>query len=261
MAKELEGKWALVSGASSGIGAELARELAARGARLVLVSRRTEKMEALARDIQALGMTEIHVVSADLAEKGAPERLLKALESRGIEVSILVNNAGFGAYGPFETISAEIEDAMLDLDIKAVARMTRLFVPAMRAAGFGRILLTASTAAFQPTPLYASYAAAKAFVLSYGLALRSELAGTGVSVTVLSPGVTRTAFHTVAGHEDNAFKRATMMEAAPVARAAVSALLRGRAEIVPGAVNKLSAFGVRFLPRPAQAAMAKRLMS
>ncbi|HET7839355.1 MAG TPA: SDR family oxidoreductase [Rectinemataceae bacterium] len=261
MAKELEGRWALVSGASSGIGAELARELASRGSKLVLVSRRTEKMEALAREIQALGMIEIHVVSADLTERGAPERLLKVLESRGIEVSILANNAGFGAYGPFDSIPAEVEAAMLDLDIKAIVGLTRLFAGPMRKAGWGRILLTASTAAYQPTPLYASYAAAKAFVLSYGLAVRSELEGTGVSVTVLSPGVTRTAFHSVAGHEDNAFKRATMMEARPVARAAVTALLRCRPEVVPGAVNKLSAFGVRFLSRPAQASMAKRLMS
>jgi short-subunit dehydrogenase len=261
MPKELEGKWALVSGASSGIGAELARELAVRGARLVLVSRRTEKMEALARDLQSCGMSDVFVASADLAEKGAPERLLKALESRGIEVSVLVNNAGFGAYGPFETIPADVEEAMLDLDIKAVARMTRLFVPAMRAAGYGRILLTASTAAYQPTPLYASYAAAKAFVLSYGVAIRQELRGTGVSVTVLSPGVTRTEFHKVAGHEDNAFKRVTMMEAPAVAKAAVEALLRGRAIVMPGALNRALAFSAALVPRTTQAAMAQRLMS
>jgi len=257
----VKGKWALVTGASSGIGAEMARELAARGMNLVLVARRRETLASLGSELKKQHGVEIQVESSDLARIGEPERLSQDLHARGIMVSVLVNNAGFGAYGTFDSIDPATEQMMLDLDVKALVSLTRLFVGPMRSAGFGRILLTASTGAYQPTPLYACYSAAKAFVLSYGHAIRRELAGTGVSVTVLSPGVTRTEFHRVAGHESNAFKRATMMEAVPVARAAIRALLRGKAEIVTGFVNKALVFSVRLVPRTAQAAMAARLMS
>jgi uncharacterized protein len=259
--QEVKGKWALVTGASSGIGREMARELAARGVHLVLVARRREALESLAAEVKKQHGVDVVVEAADLARAGEPERLFEALRARKIAVSILVNNAGFGAYGNFDCIDAGTEEMMLDLDIKALVRMTRLFVGPMRAAGHGRVLLTASTGAYQPTPLYASYGAAKAFVLSYGHAVRRELRGTGVTVTVLSPGVTRTEFHRVAGHESNPFKRATIMDASPVAKAAVAALLRGRAEIVTGLVNKALVFSVRFLPRTAQAAMAARVMA
>jgi short-subunit dehydrogenase len=258
--REVRGKWALVTGASSGIGAEIARDLAARGANLVLAARRREALDALASELRRGGV-EVMVEPADLAKPGEPERLFEVVGSRGITVSILVNNAGFGAYGPFDSIETATEEAMLDLDIKALVRLTRLFVGPMRTAGFGRILLTASTGAYQPTPLYAAYSASKAFVLSYGHAIRRELRGSGVTVTVLSPGVTRTEFHRVAGHEKNPYKAATMMEAAPVARAAARALLDGKAEIVTGLVNKVLVFSVRLVPRTMQAAMAAGLMS
>jgi hypothetical protein len=261
MAQDVVGIWALVTGASSGLGAEMARELAAHGANLVLVSRRRETMDSLAAELRKQHGVETLVETSDLAKNGEPERIFESLCSKGVTVSVLVNNAGFGAYGPFDSIDARTEESMLDLNVKALARMTRLFVGPMRAAGFGRILLTASTGAYQPTPLYASYSAAKAFVLSYGHAVRRELRGTGITLTVLSPGVTRTDFHRVSGHETNAFKRATMMEAAPVARAAIRALLRGRAEIVPGLLNKVTVFGARFTSRPAAAGIAARLMA
>ena len=261
VAGDIKGKWALVTGASSGIGAEVARQLAARGANLVLVARRREALDTLAGEVKKREGVEVQVEPSDVAKPGEPERLFELLRSRGITISILINNAGFGAYGPFDSIDASTEEAMLDLDVKALVRLTRLFVAPMRAAGFGRILLTASTGAYQPTPLYATYSAAKAFVLSYGHAIRRELAGSGVSVTVLSPGVTRTEFHRVAGHEDNAFKRATMMEVGPVVREAVHALLRGRGEIVPGFLNKAMVMFMRFVPRGAQAALAAAVMA
>jgi short-subunit dehydrogenase len=257
---EIKGMWALVTGASSGIGTEIARELAQRGVNLVLVARRQEALEALAADIRNTGV-EVIVEPRDLIRPGEPERLFEALASRNVPIAILINNAGFGAYGRFDEIDARTEESMLDLDIKVVVRLTRLFAVPMRAAGFGRILLTASTGAYQPTPRYASYSAAKAFVLSYGHAVRRELRGTGVTLTVLSPGVTRTEFHRVAGHESNPFKAATMMEVAPVARAATAALLRGKAEIVTGLLNKILVFSVRLFPRPLQAATADRLMA
>jgi len=259
VAEKVRGKWALVTGASSGIGAEVARELAARGINVVLAARRREALDALSVELRSAGV-QARVEPVDLAHTGEPERLFDTLRAAGITVSILVNNAGFGAYGAFDAIDAATEEAMLDLDVKALARVTRLAVGPMRAKRFGRILLTASTGAYQPTPLYATYSAAKAFVLSYGHAIRRELRGTGVTVTVLSPGVTRTEFHKVAGQVTNRFKAVTMMEVGPVARAATRALLRGRAEIVTGFINKVLVFTIRLVPRAAAAAMAQRLM-
>jgi hypothetical protein len=182
-------------------------------------------------------------------------------EDGGVAVSLLANNAGFGMYGAFDAIDPATEESMIDLDIKALVRLTRLFAPRMREAGFGRILLTASVGAYSPGPLYAVYYAAKAFVMSYGLAVRHELKGSGVTVTVLSPGAVKTAFHRVAGHEKNRFKERTGMEAATVGRAAVLGMLRGKAEVVPGFVTKLLVFSTRLVPRPVQAAMAGGLMA
>ncbi len=260
MKKQLSGRWALVTGASSGIGELLAVELAGHGANLVLVARRREALDSLAARIKERCGVQTHVEAADLGLPGEPERIFESLRSRGIRVAVLVNNAGFAAHGIFDSIDARTEEALIDVNAKAVVRMTRLFASPMRAAGFGRILMTASVGAYSPAPLYAVYSAAKAFVLSYGLAVRSELRGTGVSVTVLSPGVVRTDFHRVAGHETNRFKQATGMEAAPVARAAVRGLLRGKAEVVPGFINKILVFTTRLVPRPSQAAMAGGFM-
>jgi short-subunit dehydrogenase len=230
----IRGKWALITGASSGIGAEIARELAGRGANLILAARRRGPMDELAAGLVKHGI-QVVVEPCDLGRVHEPERL-------------------------FDSIDVVTEESMVDLNVKALTRLTRLFVAPMRAAGFGRILLTASTGAYQPSPLYATYSATKAFVLSYGHAIRRELRGTGVTVTVLSPGVTRTDFHRISGLETNAFKRATMMEAAPVAHRAVRALIRGRAEVVTGLLNKAMAFSARLMPRTVAAGIAARAM-
>ena len=261
MKKELGGKWAVVTGASSGIGIVLAQELAARGADLVLVARRRDALEAVAARIRAAYGTQVRVETADLARDREPERLAEALHRDGIAVSVLANNAGFGAYGAFDAVDAATETAMIDLDITALVRLTRLFAPRMRETGFGRILLTASVGAYSPGPLYAVYCAAKAFVVSYGLAVRHELRGTGVTVTVLSPGVVKTEFHAVAGHTENRFKERTGMEAGPVGRAAVRGMLRGKAEVVPGFLTKVLVFSTRLAPRPFLARMSGGLMS
>lgn len=261
MKKELSGRWALVTGASSGIGVVLADELAARGADLVLVARRREALEEVAARVRTEHSVQVRVEIADLARPGEPERLFASVQKSGIEIAVLANNAGFGTYGTFDTIEAATEEAMIDLNVKAIVRLTRLFVPRMRAAGFGRILLTASIGAYSPGPLYAVYCAAKAFVLNYGIAIRHELHGTGVTVTVLSPGVVKTEFHRVAGHEKNRFKERTGMEAGPVGRAGVRGMLHGKAEVIPGFLTKLLAISTRFAPRPVQAAMSGRLMA
>jgi hypothetical protein len=251
----------MVTGGSSGIGIVLAEELAARGADLVLVARRREALEEVAARIRAAHGIQVRVERADLGQTGEPERLAESLRNSGIAVSVLANNAGFGAHGAFDTIPVSTDAAMIDLDITALVRLTRLFVPQMRAAGFGRILLTASVGAYSPGPWYAVYSAAKAFVVSYGLAVRHELRGTGVTVTVLSPGVVKTGFHEVAGHTKNRFKERTGMESGPVGRAAVRGLLRGKAEVVPGVVTKILVFSTRLFPRQFLASMSGGLMS
>jgi uncharacterized protein len=261
MKRELAGRWAVVTGASSGIGIVLADELAARGADLVLVARRREALEKVAARISAAHGIQVRVETADLAQAGEPERLAESLRRNGIAVSLLANNAGFAAYGSFDSIDLSTETAMIDLDIKALVRLTRLFAPPMRTAGFGRILFTASVGAYSPGPLYAVYSAAKAFVLSYGHAVRHELRGTGVTVTILSPGIVKTEFHGVAGHTENRFKERTGMEAGPVGRAAVRGLLRGKAEVVPGFLTKILVFSTRLAPRTLQASMSGSLMS
>ena len=228
---------------------------------MVLVARKLDALQSLAKQISAEYGVETRVETADLGRAGEPERLFEVLRESNINVSVLANNAGYGTYGIFDTIEMTTEEGMIELDVKAVARMTRLFAQPMRAAGFGRILLTGSVGGYLPSPLYAVYCACKAFVLSYGVAIRHELRGSGVTVSVLSPGVVKTAFHRVAGHETNRFKERTGMEAAPVARAAVAGLLRGKAEIVPGFVNKAFVFATRLAPRPLLAAAASRTMS
>jgi hypothetical protein len=238
----------------------LAEELARRGAGLILVARRTEALEELAGRLRTEHGVQAQVHAADLSKAGEPERLFESTRKSGIEVAVLANNAGYGAYGTFESIDPAVEEGMIDLDIKAVLRLTRLFIPGMRTAGFGRVLLTASFGAFSPGPLYAVYSAAKAFVLSYGIAIRHELRGTGVTVTILSPGIVRTEFHRVAGHTKNRFKERTGMQAGAVGRAAIRALLSGKAEVVPGLLTKVLVFSTRLFPRPVQAAIAARLM-
>ncbi len=261
MNTKADATWALVTGASSGIGLEMAKELASQGMKLVLVARRKEALDSLAAELKVRG-TEAIVEPADLSKPGEPERLFASLAARKIAVSVLVNNAGFGSYGPFDAIDPSVEEGMIDLNIKALVRMTRLFVAPMRAAGFGRLLFVSSIAAFQPSPGYTTYSATKSFVMSYALAARRELRNAGVSVTVLYPGVTATEFHDIAQDalHKSAFKRATAMSAQAVAKAAIRGLLSGKPEVAPGFANKLMIFSNRFVPRTLAAAIAGKLM-
>ena len=261
MTPDLHGRTALVTGASSGLGADFARELARRGADLVLVARRRERLEALAKELSQAHGRQAHVVAMDLGEEDAPARLHARTREMGLEVDVLVNNAGFGIYGPFLDIPWERERAMLRLDVEALVQLTKLYGRDMVARDRGWILQVASIGAFQPSPTYASYSAAKAFVLSFGEALAYELRRTKVRVCVVSPGVTETEFLEVAGQQRTLYQRMTMMKSADVARAGVKALLRGRASCVPGVVNKVPAFLMRLTPRRGAAAMANLTMN
>lgn len=256
----LRGRWALVTGASSGLGADLARELAARGCNLVLVARREERLQAVQAEIQAAHTVQVSVLTADLSEADAPARLFARLGEAGRQIDVLVNNAGSGLYGPFLETPWQRERDMLMLDILAVAHLTKLFLPGMVQRGTGGVLFVASIGAYQPSPLYASYSAAKSYVLHLGEALNYELRGSGVHCTVLSPGVTRTEFHAVAGQQFNRYQRLAAMDSATVARTGIRALRRGQPSVVAGRMNALSVWANRLLPRRASAAVAEWVM-
>jgi hypothetical protein len=262
MIDELKGRTALVTGASSGLGVDFARELASRGADLVLVARREARLEEVAKEIREKAKVRVDVMAADLADEAARQQLYERTEGAGRAIDVLVNNAGFGLHGWLADVPWERLHEMLEVDIVALTHLTRLYVPPMVARKLGRILQVSSIGAFQPSPGYAAYSAAKAYVLSFGTALREELAGTGVSCTVVCPGVTATEFLQVAGQaEGTPYQRRMMMASAEVARAGVKAMLAGRADVTPGAFNKLGAFTMRFLSRATAARLARSLTS
>jgi len=258
---ELKGKWALVTGASSGLGTSFAHRLAARGANLILVARREERLNAVRAGIMERFAVEVEVIPMDLTAHDAPAVLHERITGAGRQVDVLVNNAGFGAFGTFLDIPWEKERTMLELDIVALVHMTRLFAKDMVARGSGWILQVASTGAYQPTPLFASYAAAKSFVLNFGEAIHYELRGTGVSCTVLSPGVTRTEFHEVAGQSYGLYHRVTAMDPDRVAEIGIRAMLKRKPSVVAGRLNALFAWGAsRIMPRRMVLSLAYRLM-
>jgi short-subunit dehydrogenase len=258
---ELRGRRALVTGASSGLGADFARVLAEQGCHVVLVARRAERLEALAKELRERHGVEVHTLAMSLSEPEAAQALHARVAGLGLEIDVLVNNAGFGVFGEFLAVPWEREREMLQLDVLAVVHLSKLFGAEMVRRGRGWILQVASIGAYQPTPSYATYSAAKAFVLSFGEALAFELRKTGVKVTVVSPGVTRTEFLQVSGQKPTLYQRTAMMESADVARAGIRALLRGKPSTVPGFVNKVPAFLMRFTPRRLQARMAHATMT
>ena len=243
MAAEFAGRWALVTGASAGIGAALARELARQGAKLILTARRADRLEALAAELRGQG-TEVRIVTADLNERGGPQAIRDA--TAGMDVDVLVNNAGLGQYGAFVSSGLEQELSQVRVNCEAVVHLTRLFAPAMVERRRGWILVVASTASFQPVPYLSTYAATKAFDRFFAEALAAELAASGVRVTALCPGPTESEFFEVAGAAK--FRARGVQSVEQVARRAVDALRRGRRVIVPNASGRLSAMAVRFLP-------------
>ena len=245
LAREFDGKWALVTGASAGIGVALVRELARRGARLILTARRTGRMEALAAELAVQG-TETRIVTADLNDPAAPQQIYDATEGAGLTVDILINNAGLGHYGAFHTSPPEQELGMVRVNCEAVVRLSRLFVPRMVERRRGWVLVVASTASFQPLPYLATYAATKVFDRFFALGLAEEVARYGIKVTALCPGTTESEFFEVAGA--SIFRKRKLQSAEEVAQRGVDALLRGRRTLLPKPSGRLTAFAVRFLP-------------
>ncbi|MCR6655324.1 MAG: SDR family oxidoreductase [Opitutus sp.] len=253
-------KTVLVTGASSGIGYELAREFARNGHDLVLVAPSETELNTIAEDFIRDHNIDVTVVAADLRESEAPDEVFDQLEASGIEVDILVNNAGFGARGKFHEITLEKDIGMIRLNIEAVVRLTKLFLPPMLERGHGRILNVASIAGFEPGPMLAVYHASKAFVLSLTEALATELEDTGVTATALCPGPTDTDFFPKAGMvETNAFQKANVMAPQEVATLAYPALMRAERVFVPGAMNKAMVFARRISPIGAQAKMNEKM--
>jgi len=238
-------EWALITGASAGIGLELARLFAADGFNVILVSRNRPRLEQLAAELQSRHGISAKVLAKDLSSLAAPEELFDAL--RDTPVSILVNNAGFGWRGQFTKgeISRSLE--MMHVNMDAVAELTHRFEPPMLARRAGRILNVASTAAFQPGPFTTIYFATKAFVYSFSCALAEELAGTGVTVTAFCPGATRTEFHERAGMQPS-LRHWFSMDADKVARIGYRGLMRGKRIVIPGLLNKITSALAKAAP-------------
>ena len=240
---------ALITGASEGIGQELAKCFARRKHPLVLVARGEEKLKRLAAEISSVHGVRVSCIARDLSDPdGAPE-LHGKVEELGLEIGFLVNNAGAGTYGLFAETDLGRELRMMQLNMASVTALTKLFLPGMLKRRRGGILNVASTAAFQPGPLMAVYYASKAYVLSFSEALANELKGTGVSVSVLCPGPTRSGFQGSAGMESSKLFRRGVMDASDVAEIAYRGLMKGKTTIIPGFRNKILAFSVRLGPR------------
>jgi short-subunit dehydrogenase len=252
---------ALVTGASAGIGAELAHELARHGHDLVLTARRVPPMQVVAEELRRTG-AEATVIAADLSRPGAALALVTDLDGRGLEIDALINNAGFGAAGRFARMDPGRLGDMLQVNIVALTELTRLLLPGMVDRGYGRVLLVASVAGFQPGPHMAAYFASKAYVLSLGEALAYELRGTGVTVTTLCPGATATEFFDVAGAANSIMARRLrrMMPAEDVARRGIRGMMSGKRVVITGAMNRVTALAGRYAPRPIVLPVTERLM-
>jgi short-subunit dehydrogenase len=253
-----ERRWTVITGASSGIGAELARVFAARGSSLVLAARRRERLTALAQQLGSASVA-VETLVLDLEDPAAPQALVDALDARGVTLHTLVNNAGFGLRGRFATLPYDRQIAMVELNVTALTKLCRLTLPGLIARRQGGILNVASLAAFQAGPHMAVYYATKAFVLSLSEALHEEVKEFGVTVTALCPGPTETEFAAIAGLQLPRVFKAGAIPADAVARAGVEGYEAGRAIVVPGAINRLGAVGAKLLPRALTRKVAGRL--
>jgi len=240
---------ALVTGASSGLGEEFARLFAADGVDLVLVARRRDRLDALAAELRGARKISVHVIAADLAVPDEVERVVREVQALPVEVEFLVNNAGLGRVGAFAEGPLDAQMVMVDVNVRALVRLTHAFLPGMLARKRGRVLNIGSTAGLQPGPFSAVYYATKAFVNSFTEALAHELKGTGVAATVSLPGATATEFASVAGSGTTALFKSGVMPSSEVARDAYRAMQRGTPFVVHGWRNRMLALSVRLGPR------------
>ena len=253
---------ALITGASMGLGAEFARLLASEGYDLVLTARNGTRLTSIQKEMEGLHGARVHVIVADLGDPRVPVEIHERVRAAGIEVDVLVNNAGFGHYGMFSESDLDTELNMIQVNVTALVHLTKLFVRDMAARRRGRIVNVASTAGFQPGPLQPVYYATKAFVLSFSEAIANELKGTGVTMTALCPGPTLTGFQARANVGRVRGLR-LMMRVSPedVVRAGYRGMLKGTPVVVPGALNKANVFLLRLVPRRAVTAVVRRVQA
>jgi uncharacterized protein len=252
------GKYAVITGASAGIGLEFAKLLAANGAHLVLTARRTDRLEQIATELRSAHNVNIEVFSADLTRPEASAQIHAFTTSQKIEVEFLINNAGFGAFGYAHEIPAEKMLEMIRVNCSAVVHLTRLYAPSMVARHHGDILIVASLASFQPVPFNSVYAATKAFDLLFAEGIAEELRPSGVNVCALCPGSTITEFQKVAEQPDRVFKSAETAE--KVARVGLKAIAAGKSYVISGAMNNIMKEAQRLAPRSLVTKMAANMM-
>ena len=247
---------ALITGASSGLGEEFARQLARENYDLVLTARREDRLKTVAAEAIKLGSSKVEVIASDLGQPDAAVKLHRQVSERGLEIECLVNNAGFGTHGIFHKMPLDREVEEMNLNITALVSLTRLFIDGMVARHRGTIINVASTAAFQPVPYMATYAATKAFVLNFSEAVALEVRNLGVTVMALCPGPTRTEFQGTAGVESSAFPSFAYMDAKTVVAQALASAKRGKAVRINGIMNQVMAQSNRITPRAVVARIA-----
>lgn len=260
MVETLRGKWALVTGASGGLGTEFASALAALGVNLILSAREQEPLNALAGRLRAHHGITVRIEPADLTDRASPAMLVERVADAGIVVDVLINNAGFGYYGEFVEQDADRLRRMLELNVFAMTELTHFFAAQMVSRGSGHILLVASMTGHQPVPTYAVYAASKAYVIEFGESLHPELITKNVTLTVLSPGLMNTGFLGAAGQELTPSMKRTMMEPALAVKIGLEALFAGKPSVIAGRMNNVMAFSNRFTARSLQAKVAYKMM-
>jgi short-subunit dehydrogenase len=245
------GKTALITGASSGIGRELTKLFARDGYNLVLIARRAPQLVQFAEELTAEFGISVKVIAEDLSVPHSPDDIFSVLQQESITIDVLVNNAGFGVYGAFTATDLRKELELLQVNIVSLTHLTKLFLQDMIKKGEGRILNVASTGAFEPGPFMSIYYASKAYVLAFSEGLAHELRGSGVTVTVLCPGPTRTGFQQRAGIEKLRIlgNGVVIMNAKAVAFKGYRGLMANKIVVIPGLINKLLAIGVKILPR------------
>src|SRR5579863_7305281 len=243
------GKWALVTGGSAGIGVALARELAAGGANLVLTARRKDRLDQLASELASAHKIKVEVFAADLAQPDAPQQIFTFTLAKQIEIELLVNNAGFGAYGDFAAVDSQRLLDMVQVNCSAVVHLTRLYLPQMLQRRHGDVLILASTASFQAVPFISTYAATKAFDLLFAEGIAEELRPYGIRVCALCPGSTTSEFHEVAGQTGLRAAMNRQETAQKVARVGLQALAAGKSYVISGFGNYLAAHAQRIVPR------------
>ena len=252
-----QGKWAVVTGASAGVGEAIAVELAEAGVNLVLTARRGERLQLLADRLRTACSIQAQVIVADLNLPDAPEQIFAATEQAGLAIDILINNAGFGEYGEFQISSLQMQLGMVQVNCAAVVHLTRLYLPAMISRRRGDIMIVASTAAYQPVAYFATYGATKAFDRMLAEALAEEMKRHNVRVSALCPGPTESEFNQVAGRRPGERRRA--QSAQQVARRGLEGLVGGKHWVIPYLAGRVQVFTQRFVPRSMVSGAAERM--